>query len=604
MNKRQPFAILGRQAALLLCAIPILIALGLAARPTAPAGAQTSELPLAPPDAGSGATLYLERCANCHGPEGAGDGELAVNLPAPPASLREPEVYRTLVPAEMFDLITSGRLEQGMPPFGPTSSNPIAIADRWNLTAAVFTLGLDEEAIAAGEALYTASCSECHGGDGTTLPDSDLSDLTYWSQNSNQRVFDALPAVEEHAYDLGDDELLTVVDYTRTFSFLTAEQAAALRTIELVTVNGRISNGTTGEAATGDVTATIRAFAGQSLAAEYTTNVGPDGSFSLDIDNADVEWIYFADVLYNDVSYVSPVGEASRELPLVDLPVTVYDVTDSPENVSIEHIIVVIDFLDDAIAVSELYSFSNSVPEVFIGETGNPQEGTVAFFTPAGVENLTFQRPLGTTNVIPASEVITTGTGFADTLPLRPGRPSSNLLVRYTLPYDRSLQFAHPVAYNVGSVVVSLADVGVTLEEADGWQRSTNTGMGGDTITYIGPPVAADGAFNFKLEGRPQRQTDESGNQLLVRDDTTELIVGSAAILLGALGAVFLLQRARQGNTIEDRFLAGERDDLLEAIADLDDDYASGQIGEGKYQRQRRRLKAQLLDLWDESGGG
>ena len=596
MNNRRRFVTHARFGAALLCALAAFVFLNLT-----PGLAQTGELPLAPPDAAAGGTLYLERCANCHGPTGAGDGELAVNLPAPPASLREPEVYRTLVPAEMFDLITNGRLEQGMPPFGPTSSNPIAIADRWNAIAAVFSLGLDEAALADGAQLYAASCSECHGDDGATLPASSLADLDYWSQNSNQMVFAALPAVAEHTYDLSAEQLLTVVDYTRTFSFLTAEQAAALRNIEVVTVSGQVSNGTTGTPLPGAVSATIRAFAGQTLAGEFSADVTSDGTFSLTIDNADAEWIYFADVEYDQVTYVSPVGEASQAAPQVDLPITVYDATSSAAGVTIQHIIVVIEFLDDAIAVSELYSFSNNVPEVFIGETGNPEEGTVAFFTPAGVQNLTFQRPMGTTNLIPATEVIATGTGYADTLPLRPGRPSSNLLVRYTLPYDRSLQFAHPVAYDVGSVVVSMTDVGVTLDEANGWQRTTGTGMGADTMTYIGQPVAAGNAFNFTLEGRPERLTDESGNQLLVRDDTTELIIGSFAVLLGALGAVFLLQRARQGNTIEDRFLAGEREDLLEALADLDDDYATGQLGEGKYQRQRRRLKAQLQDIWESS---
>jgi mono/diheme cytochrome c family protein len=65
------------------------------------------------PGADAGATVYTMACARCHGPTGAGDGELSARLGVP--SLRTPRVA-AMAPAEMAALIRDGR--GAMPPHG------------------------------------------------------------------------------------------------------------------------------------------------------------------------------------------------------------------------------------------------------------------------------------------------------------------------------------------------------------------------------------------------------------------------------------------------------------------------------------------------------
>lgn len=65
------------------------------------------------PGADAGATVYTMACARCHGPTGAGDGELSARLGVP--SLRTPRVA-AMPPAEMAALIRDGR--GAMPPHG------------------------------------------------------------------------------------------------------------------------------------------------------------------------------------------------------------------------------------------------------------------------------------------------------------------------------------------------------------------------------------------------------------------------------------------------------------------------------------------------------
>ncbi len=138
-----------------------------------------------PPDGEVGFDLYAARCANCHGVTGAGDGELSVNMPTPPKSFTDPAYRLTAEPTVMYDQITNGNLNVGMPPFGSASSNPIDDTGRWDLVATVYSLSTPPEAVEQGRTVYQAECAACHGdtglGDGpdaatsatTNRPDAD-----------------------------------------------------------------------------------------------------------------------------------------------------------------------------------------------------------------------------------------------------------------------------------------------------------------------------------------------------------------------------------------------------------------------------------------------
>jgi mono/diheme cytochrome c family protein len=171
------------------------------------------------PDGDTGLALFAERCANCHGPLGGGDGELTGELPVRPAALNQVDFARSQVPAAVFATITDGIAMSGMPPFGPASTNPISEADRWHLVAAVLSLGSPAGVIAEGESVYNASCAECHEAGGSASFDMAAQD--YWINRSDADVFAALRDTEtipEHeAYSLDDDELWAAVAFARTF---------------------------------------------------------------------------------------------------------------------------------------------------------------------------------------------------------------------------------------------------------------------------------------------------------------------------------------------------------------------------------------------------
>jgi hypothetical protein len=337
------------------------------------------------------------------------------------------------------------------------------------------------------------------------------------------------------------------------------------------------------------------------IAEEITTTVSANGVYSVTVANASPDWVYIVGVSYEEISFASDIGRLAGSEPVVELPVIVYDQTTSTDAIAIETLSVVVDFTGDAVEIAELYSFSNNSLSVFVGENGAPELGTVEIALPAQVQNVRFERPLGTQQVIPAEEVIPTETGYADTLVLRPGARTLNLLVTYQLPYEDELTVAHPLNYRVNRAAITLPDVGVTLD-GENWQTMGPQAMGTETVVnYIQEGMPAGVPLNFTLEGEPERVNAPAGAPgAVVRDENQELMLGALAMGLGIAAAIFFVQRARMAPARANLTPAEEREELLLDIADLDDEYAAGDIGAGEYQRERQRLKARLLDIWNE----
>ena len=76
----------------------------------------------------SGAALYREHCASCHGLGGAGDGPAGVRLPRPPADLRAPHTAQHTA-GDLFWWLSNGIPAAGMPAFGRELSEE----QRWDL---------------------------------------------------------------------------------------------------------------------------------------------------------------------------------------------------------------------------------------------------------------------------------------------------------------------------------------------------------------------------------------------------------------------------------------------------------------------------------------
>ena len=71
------------------------------------------------------------------------------------------------------------------------------------------------------------------------------------------------------------------------------------------------------------------------------------------------------------------------------------------------------------------------------------------------------------------------------------------------------------------------------------------------------------------------------------------LTVGLGAVAIVLLGIGFWLYRRQP------RAAGSTRDELLQALAELDDDYAAGEVEAAEYRRERQQLKDKLKRQWE-----
>lgn len=120
------------------------------------AGELLDPMPAAAPSLTRGASLYRTWCAQCHGPDGAGDGPLAAGLDPPPPDLTDPALAAA-TPLEFFRKINVGVAGTAMPGFG----QKLSLDDRWGLALYASTLRHPAAAPARGRERLAARCPEC-----------------------------------------------------------------------------------------------------------------------------------------------------------------------------------------------------------------------------------------------------------------------------------------------------------------------------------------------------------------------------------------------------------------------------------------------------------
>lgn len=593
--------------------------------------------PANPPDLASGAAIYVEKCAPCHGVQGLGDGPQAANLPKQPAALGKPEIAGTAIPADWYTMVTQGKIESLMPPF-----NSLSDQERWDVVFYALSLSSTPEQLAQGKAVYEANCADCHGADGRKSAKSDFSDQALMAKLTQADLVNfinkGMNDMPGFAGKLSETDGYAVAAYLRTFTFASAQATAAPLSTTTTPEPADLSQGTPAIDETSSVTATTTSIAPVSITGTGTpgeiigtisgkVSKGPNGSlpsslkavlhtFTHDPTNsqfsevASQEAALNADDTYSFINVSMPTSQAFyvsvdyadttyQSAPLIpkegqsvyDLPITIYDTTTDMSALAADQVHILLDYSKpDIIQVVEFYVISNTGEKTVIA--GGKGEPIVTVSLPKGYTNLQFQDgQLG-------DRFLRTAGGFGDTSPVIPGNQQYQLVFAFDLPYSNNFEFAQPFSLNV-SAVTFLVSEGVRAEGQnlmDGGVQEMADG-GGKFQLYSAGSFKSGESLSLMISGKAQQGAAAT---IPAGGSTRSLAIGLSTLGLAVLLSGLWLYMRRQSRVPDDESLnqedieTGSRDEILDAILAVDDQYNAGNISEEAYKQRRSELKEKI----------
>jgi hypothetical protein len=276
----------------------------------------------------------------------------------------------------------------------------------------------------------------------------------------------------------------------------------------------------------------------------------------------------------------------SPEQPQVNVNVTVYETTQDDSAIRIERLHIVFDFVLGQAQVTEIYVLSNDGQQPYVGTL---EGGTLRLNVPN--DALTFQ-PGGD-----PGRYLALADGVADTVPIPPGEGTAESLLTYDLVYDDHLELSRPLPYDVNQAIVMVPNVGIEVS-GEGLEPGGPFQMQGREMqVYLVNDLSAGERLTLNLSGAPQARSASTGSMMPQQpgeaNETRNTIAGLVILILALVFAYLYWQG----------FLTLRRDPqpaLIQAIADLDDDFEAGRLKQDQYQTRRTRLKQELITLMEK----
>lgn len=349
-------------------------------------------------------------------------------------------------------------------------------------------------------------------------------------------------------------------------------------------VRGRVINGTPGGAVPDDLVVALHIFSGTEERGVFTTTVEAGQTFdfsdhlasSVDVVLEEGQRLV-ARVVYGGVTYLSDFVTVEAEPRDVSLPITIYETTDSTDEISVAQLHIFVDQLDGRIQVAQYCVIANRGVRTYVGRPRPASDQPVAWSVtlPDHAESLRFETD-GTQGRLVALEG-----GLADTGPIAPAAMGTQASFVYEMAYRDGLAVEQVFDIPVDAVVLVVPGGTVHLEGPGLSPEGTLQTERGPAATYVGGPLDADEPLAFTIvpvDATAVPAAAQSGQ------------VAAGLVVLGAAGAAaYWLWRPSSAGSVP----APARS-RVEAIAALDREFERGEIDERRYRQKRVALKREL----------
>jgi hypothetical protein len=363
-------------------------------------------------------------------------------------------------------------------------------------------------------------------------------------------------------------------------------------------LEGQVVNQTENGDIPADISVTLVTFKGMSMEATTEVQTDREGRFRFDDLDTSEDNIYQVAAEYGGVNYLTDfIVFEEGKIPPVTL--SVYEPTTDGTGIHIERLHLIINVHPRRLQVAQLYVFSNPGSRTYVGDAEEDAE-VLRLSLPEAASDLEFQDgQMG-------DRYLSTPEGIVDTAPVLPGTGNHQVLLSYNLDYDSS-QFAFSVTdvFSVTGVNVLISDPAVEVSSPILQAEGSRNMQGQDWVSLRGEQLPPGQEIRLSFDNLPleERETPAPPGALASRSaDTLKFVVlGLVLFGLGVLAGYNLPRKqgaeespSGKAPSVESTSEVLEEDDLIIALADLDDTFGRGELPKAEYQKRRAKLKRQL----------
>jgi hypothetical protein len=386
-----------------------------------------------------------------------------------------------------------------------------------------------------------------------------------------------------------------VLPYIRTFSTPRLLPQAPVAGSGVIT--GTVVNGTTGQPVP-DLPVLLGIMDGSTVVEERSATTDAEGVYRFEGLSTEPGLVYVARAEYPaGIPYSSAVASFSADQPTLHLPIEVFDTTTDGSAIWAERVHFIVEFAAGRALIAEMVVFSLGGNRTYIGDG----TGVLRFTLPAGAQEVVISDDEG------SGRYRHTNGGFVDTWPLPPGQFVRQILFRYALPYSGdTLQLDRTLAYPIRNINVLISDPGggsaqgPTLKVTSGqlMDEGVRQTPSGRFISLVGQNLPANHSIQISIANLSALTARGVVSAPMGLERASLAIAVSAVALIAVVVAARPLWRRRVSSASQ--VASHARDSLIDALARLENAYEAGEVSEAAYRDQRRRLKAQLLDVLRE----
>ena len=551
-----------------------------------------------------GKTLFSQRCVQCHGEQGKGDGPLAEQIPGELPDFTAADYAVDKSPQEIFDTITNGRMDKMMPPWGDQLSED----ERWDLASYVWSLHLPAGAMDEAVKLYEQDCSSCHGSSGAGVEAGvpDLNNPHWLSATDAQLVAAFTTDTHPDVGQLDENEQMLLASAVRRFSLGFDQTQVSVEGLGDVEVS--VSNGSSGEHLANQPVRLI-IFEQEQFVETREGETDDQGRAQFTGLPTAPTWAYVAETTYQGLTYHGEVGQFSPDSNMIEISVSVYDPGASKEAISIDRSHWLVDISNPGfVDIGEVYAFLNTADHVYTGEAASGQEAPRVLEIPLPDDAI----HISVEGETLGERFILDGTTLIDTQPLPPG--NTQIFLRYSLPVEKGrVTLSHPLLYPTKMLNLLAPDIGISIDAPDWQQGDPIPTQSGAFLNYSIFDLPAGAMPTATLNGITEdiltSTTSDEPQQVIDRNAAPGvsgtpylpwIVSGLGLIVLGG-GVAIGWRKHRQTLAAVPDLREEQKKALIQQIAALDDAFESGEITGDEYHKQRNTLKLQLIALMREA---